>query len=258
MTSFLFAQKNGIIPTEKALSLHTKLKPNLDGIINTIQDAQRFDSNAPLHFTIACNDYFSEIALTRVQNVIHARNENISLTIINLPTSLNNLHGYRSDILSALRDGPIDLLIHTDRSLAQSNEQLKSQRILTDSWDTIAGRDTTTTENHSKQIADTYKKPKGNIPAQRIVEQKNETTSSSHTQVSSFRALPTLIQDSDYVSLVPRKLGLIWTEFYDLNLLPMNKTIANFNCHQIWHERFNKAESNKWLRRSIQNVCSQI
>ena len=250
--------KNGMVPTEKAISLHAKLKPNLDGIINTIQDAQRFDSNAPFHFTIACNDYFSEIALTRVQDVIHARNETISLSVVNIPSSLTKLPGYRSDLLSALRDGSIDLLIHADKSLAQANEQLKSQRILTDSWSAIAGTDTTLTELHSKQIATAFKNLKGDIPVQRITEHEKGIKISSNTEVSSFSVLPTLIQDSDYVSVVPKKLGLIWTEFYDINLLPINKTIPSLNCYQIWHERFHKSESNKWLRRSIHNVCSHL
>ena len=251
---------NGMVPTEKAVYLHGKLKPNLDGIIHTIQDAQRFDTNAPFHFTIACNDYFGEVGLTRVQDVIHSRNEDISLSVVNLPTSLAKLPGYRSDLLSALRDGSIDLLIHTDKTLAQANEQMKSQRILSDSWDAIAGEDTDLTEAHTKQIAATYKKLKGNIPVQCITEDKNgsKTNISSNTEVTSFTVLPSLIQDSDYISVVPKRLGLIWTEFYDINLLPIGKAIPNLNCYQIWHERFHNSESNKWLRKSIYNVCSHV
>ena len=67
-------------------------------------------------------------------------------------------------------------------------------------------------------------------------------------RVPSFLGVPRLIAASDFLAIVPERLGRLLSEGKNMKLLPLPFSLPTFTVTQNWHERYNLDPAHQWLR----------
>jgi DNA-binding transcriptional LysR family regulator len=67
-------------------------------------------------------------------------------------------------------------------------------------------------------------------------------------RVPGFLGLGPILTSTDYLAIVPEKLGRYFASTGKIRLLPLPFSIAPFFILQHWHERYNDDPANVWLR----------
>jgi DNA-binding transcriptional LysR family regulator len=77
-------------------------------------------------------------------------------------------------------------------------------------------------------------------------------------RVSNFLVAPIVVADTDYVSTMPRRLGLKLAERYGLRALPPPVPLPSFGFLLIWHPRLDHDPAQRWLRELVTEVSDSL
>lgn len=74
-------------------------------------------------------------------------------------------------------------------------------------------------------------------------------------EVSHFLSLPSILESSDLIAVVPLDMAGI-AHRYDLRIMKLPFETTPMDIHQFWHDRFHKDPPNVWLRAQVHEICS--
>jgi DNA-binding transcriptional LysR family regulator len=72
-----------------------------------------------------------------------------------------------------------------------------------------------------------------------------------------FMAVPLIVSQTDYVVIVPRRLGLAFAGHSNIRMIESPIKIPSFEIKQHWHERFHHDPANQWIRGLIAELFLQ-
>ena len=67
-------------------------------------------------------------------------------------------------------------------------------------------------------------------------------------RLPSLLGLGPILTTTDYLAIVPERLGRYFANTAKIRLLPLPFTIASFFVRQHWHERYHHDPANAWFR----------
>lgn len=76
--------------------------------------------------------------------------------------------------------------------------------------------------------------------------------------VPSFTTVAALVETSDLVAAVPRRLARQYVSRFAIDLHPMPDAVPPMPVYMVWHESFDADEGHAWLRRLLREVCESL
>jgi DNA-binding transcriptional LysR family regulator len=76
-------------------------------------------------------------------------------------------------------------------------------------------------------------------------------------RIQSFLGLPTLMMSTDMLVIMPERLARIFERFEQIRLFEVPFKLPSYPVMQYWHERFDRDQGNRWLRRLIAEVFQE-
>jgi DNA-binding transcriptional LysR family regulator len=76
-------------------------------------------------------------------------------------------------------------------------------------------------------------------------------------RVQSFLGLSTLMINTDLLVIMPERLAKIFGRFGQIRLFEVPFKLPAYPVMQYWHERFDRDQGNRWLRRLIAEVFQE-
>jgi DNA-binding transcriptional LysR family regulator len=73
-------------------------------------------------------------------------------------------------------------------------------------------------------------------------------------RVPSFLGLAGIIEATDFLAIVPARLGGIITEGHNVKLLPLPFTLEGYDVTQNWHERYSLDPAHQWFRGLVLSI----
>jgi DNA-binding transcriptional LysR family regulator len=73
-------------------------------------------------------------------------------------------------------------------------------------------------------------------------------------RVPNFLGLATLIASTDFVAIMPERLGQIFARFGQVRMHEVPFKLPPYQVMQYWHERYDRDPAHQWLRRLIADV----
>jgi DNA-binding transcriptional LysR family regulator len=73
-------------------------------------------------------------------------------------------------------------------------------------------------------------------------------------RVPSFLGVAGIIGATDYLAIVPERLGTIVSIGSNMRLLPLPFPLAGYNVTQNWHERYTLDPAQQWFRNVVQQI----
>ena len=250
--------KFGMSPTEKAKSIHPTIEKALDDLDSLVFSEQQLDlSQEERTFEIAANDYFQVVILPELMKRI--REKSPFLKIITRP--------YLQDLAeSGIMAGQTDLAfgrIHEPPNNLVVR-QVMSENIACLAW----GKNTKINEQLTLKLFEELQhvivKPLGKLKTGifRTLKEKHIKRDIA-CSVLNFHGLPSLIEGTDYIALLPRHLCIEFTKSSTLSMheLPVEiRGFEDFNdipFHLAWHRRYQKDPAHQWVRQQIIECCHE-
>lgn len=241
----------GVMPTVRALELVEPLQAALNQLRNALQSTAGFDpATSRMTVTIACSDYIETVILAPLVPVLRAQAPNIRLAIRRLsPVAIG----------SELASGEADLVI------AQPDPTfplLHAERLFTDSYLLVGKKGHPALK--SDLSVDDYVELEHVILSRRGAEFETSVdrmlaTSGQRRNVvlsaASFLFLPEIVQQSDLVALIPRRLAARRAD--QLAMVDLSWLAETFDIDLIWGERSHSHPGHRWLRNLISQIARQ-
>lgn len=77
-------------------------------------------------------------------------------------------------------------------------------------------------------------------------------------QVPSFLAAPFIVQRTDLVVVIPRRVANTFSQLLDLPAVPPPVTLGTFTTEMVWHARLDDSPPQIWIRDTIRNVSESL
>jgi DNA-binding transcriptional LysR family regulator len=246
---FVRAQR-GIVPTSRALELAVPVKQLLGDIEQMLQP-QAFDpATANVTITIASTDYALRAVVVPFLNALRAVAPNIRVAV----QPIDDLQ-----LITQFERGEVDLALLTPES---TGAMLHSETLFNERYVCVMRThhpDATgeaLTLDRFCALDHVLVSPSGGA-FQGVTDQALARVGRSRrvtVSVTSFLVLPEILQASDLIAVVPRRLatntGLVMTE-PPVQISGFTKTLA-------WHQRTHHEPSHRWLRTLLIDTCRTL
>jgi DNA-binding transcriptional LysR family regulator len=252
----LFAMEKGrMVPTERALELHTTARTILGDIDRLFAERKGFDpAKSELSFRIGSPDFLSVVFLSGV--VERMRREAPHARLIVHPL------GPEFDYQRALAEGDLDVVIGNWPS---PPENLHISTLIEDEIVCVTGH------NHplarKGMSAEQYLRAPHIVPmAYSVLHRGVVETHLASLNLSRNTAvvLPYfsmalyLLPATDLVFTTSRHFARHFAKFLPLAILPPPFEFPRMRFYQLWHERTHQADSHRWLRSLLCDVGRQV
>lgn len=237
--------------TPYAREISVAIRQVLTDIQNTLLVKEPFNpSTADEDFRIATSDYV-EVALggNLLQNLIDQAP--------GIRVRINSID--RGVILEALDNDRIDLFIGVD--LPRKNWHIK-QELYAEEFVCVVNRDFTINEMsleaylQRSHVLVSFRDDFQGAADQFLASQnltRNVIWSTAH-----FMAVPFLIEHSDCVALLPRRVAHKCAQSMGLKLLPPPIDLTGFRVSMFWHQRNTNLPQHQWLRRQVMEAAQTL
>jgi DNA-binding transcriptional LysR family regulator len=87
--------------------------------------------------------------------------------------------------------------------------------------------------------------------------QTNNVQRTVAVRVPNFAGITANIENTDYLVIVPERLGLFLQKGWDIKVLPLPFEAVSYQVMQHWHERHAREPGNRWLRTVMAGIFQQ-
>ncbi|HWK60540.1 MAG TPA: LysR family transcriptional regulator [Eoetvoesiella sp.] len=87
--------------------------------------------------------------------------------------------------------------------------------------------------------------------------QTNNVQRTVAVRVPNFAGITANIENTDYLVIVPERLGLFLQKGWDIKVLPLPFEAVSYQVMQHWHERHAREPGNRWLRAVMSGIFQQ-
>lgn len=245
----------GLVATKRALELEKPVLSLLSQLNDVLIEPSQFvPSKAQNTFRIATTDYFEQVALPPILNILER--EAPDVTIISRPT-LGSLPK------TELENGEYDLAIAG--FYGDLPEGFLKQKLFEDDFVCVAKKDHPrigkkdlslsqyTKEKHILISMQGDMKAKSAHQLEKLGEQQQ-----FRVGLASFLSPGWVLMKTNYLLTCPRKLANSYKMYLDVNLQELPIVIPQIQVVQVWHERHHRDEAHSWLRKLIHKACQEL
>jgi DNA-binding transcriptional LysR family regulator len=72
-----------------------------------------------------------------------------------------------------------------------------------------------------------------------------------------YIVIPPILEQTDLVATVPAEIGVVFSRFVKIRMLPLPIRIPNVVLRQYWHPRYQLDAANKWLRGVVNDLFAE-
>ncbi len=243
----------GMVPTPRAKALADPVRQALAGLERGLRAGDGFDvAGSEREFVIAVEDYGETVLLPRLADALAHRAPGIRITIRPEPSAR---------LLEAMRDGAVDLALDY---FAPDDPRFRADCVLTDSLVTLSrrghpmiggrlGLDTYLSLRHVVLMPRADSRPMIDLALAKRGRQRRIAVTVPH-----FMSMPLLIQDSDLVCTLPRRMAQCYADHFELQTHPLPLRVPDFPIYLIWHESAQSDAGHQWLRRQLAEFCAGL
>lgn len=241
----LIPARRGMTPTAKALDLLIPLRESLEKLRQTLYSHQDFyPERAHLTVTVACTDYIQAAVIMPLVLALRQKAPGVRIAVRNLDMA-------QSD--QQLARGEVDLVFASRDSF---HKQLHTRFLFDESYVLIGRRGHPALKANLKleefvQLEHVIVSPSGGSFTTPIDDalaafghQRNVVMSAA-----SFLFLPEIVNKSDLVALIPRRL--LQAHSGPLTVTELPWLAEQFDICLIWHERSHNHAGHRWIRELI-------
>ena len=230
--------------TPYAREIGDRLKQILVEIQGTLLEKETFDPiSSDETFRIALSDYTEATIGTNLIQAITTQAPNIRIRI-------NNLN--KETVMDALDENRVDLAIDTHLSLKSwhVSEDLYREEFVCvlggdDAVDEMSLNDYVARKHILVSLRDDFEGASDRI-LERQQQSRRVVWSTSH-----FMSVPFLLDNSDCVALLPRRMAEQCAKTMSLRIFPPPIPVEGFTVSMVWHQRKNNSPQHQWLRQQI-------
>lgn len=243
--------QRGIVPTERALELAVPLKQVLSDI-ETIFRAPAFDpASADMTLTLAATDYALQVVIVPFMERLRECAPGVRIAVVPVRNQL---------LQTQFERGDLDLALVTPDT---TPPELHARRLFDESYVCVMR------EGHPDAHSGTLSLDRFCALDHALVSYNGGAFSGATDQalerlgrarrvalsVTSFLVLPRILQRSDLIAVVPRRLvqpgdGLVIVD------APVD--VDGFTKTMAWHERTHHSLAHRWMRDMLFDVCSAL
>ncbi|SUW64008.1 HTH-type transcriptional regulator LeuO [Buttiauxella agrestis] len=247
----LLPARRGMTPTAKALELIVPVRESLEKLRHTLHSHRDFyPQHASLTVTIACTDYIQAALVMPLVLALRQKAPGVRIAVRHLDMA---------QLDHQLASGEVDLVFASHDSF---RTHLRTTHLFNESYVLIGRRD------HPALKAD--------LPLEAFVKLEHVIVSPSggsfttpiddalaafgHKRnvvmsAASFLFIPEIVQKSDLVALIPRRLLQVLSA--QLAVIELPWLAEQFDICLIWHERSHSHAGHRWVRELIVEMNSE-
>lgn len=241
----LLPARRGMTPTAKAIDLLIPLRESLEHLRQTLLTPQDFyPERASLTLTIACTDYIQAVVIIPLVLTLRQKAPGIRIAI----RHLDSVHLERQ-----LACGEVDLALASPFTV---DAQLRTLHLFHESY-VLIGRDNHPAFKPNMSLEEFVKLEHVIVSTSggsftSSIDEALETFGHKRNVVmsaASFLFIPEIVQKSDLVALIPRRL--LQELKVPLAVSELTWLAEQFDVCLIWHERSHTHVGHRWLRELI-------
>ncbi|TCS38545.1 LysR family transcriptional regulator [Paucimonas lemoignei] len=246
-------QTHGVTATAYSDAIAQPIQRALEGLqtalqVQTAQDIRHTDRR----LRIAMSDYSESLILAPLIRVVDEQAPRLRIRVV--PDDRLNLH-------TALNDGELDLVIG---AIPPLNEQFRHQDLCTEEFVCIARRGHPTIQGQLS--LQQYKEARHVGLAVRAAHaswidqacQPHGFRRQIHVVVPSFLALPFIIDATDCIATMPRRLLRLIPPHLGLQVLASPIALPTPTIRQYWPERNHQDTVCRWVREQVHKICQTM
>ncbi|RKE38645.1 LysR family transcriptional regulator [Paraburkholderia sp. BL23I1N1] len=244
----------GMMPTTWAEEIAGPIRESLAQIRATLEHKLGFDpAHAERTFTLFMTDVGQFVLLPRLLRLIAQESPLVQIHTDQVPP-------FRLRE-SAMENGDVDLAVGY---FHEFEGPFHRQRLFTETFvcvsraghPRVAGK--LSMEQFLKERHLVYLPPgSGHASMEALIDavfQEHGVQRATMARVAHCLGLWTLIADSDYLAVLPRRLASAFAAMAPLQILEVPIPLPSFEITQHWHERFHHHPGNRWLRNRIASL----
>ncbi|MGE0312938.1 MAG: LysR family transcriptional regulator [Lautropia sp.] len=250
----LFTRSAGqMLPTARARALAEPIRVALDAIERGLRtpDAFAFETSER-EFVIAVEDYGETVILPRFVDWVSAVAPNVRIKIRPEPAAR---------LVNEMREGAVDLALDY---FVLRDARFSSLRVLDEALLTLSRRDhpaigerlsleTYLGLRHVALIPRT-----GAVPMIERALAVRGLERRIAVQVPHFMSMPALVQGSDMLCTLPRRMARYYAEHFALRAHPLPLPVPQFPVYLVWHEAAGGDPGHRWFRENLADFCQRL
>jgi DNA-binding transcriptional LysR family regulator len=250
----LVRTRNGMTPTERAISLMTPVRKALDGIDEILDRAERFDpSQTTRSFGIGAPDYFDAFFLSNLSATMRRDAPNARLNVRSLSLDI--------DFERLLEDGDIDVVLG---NWPNPPDYLRTLPLFDDEVvcmvserHPFAKKGSISAEDYlgAQHLAPV---PYAGGVRGAIDEHLHKLGHRRDIRVSLpyFHVAPYVLTTTDLVFTTGRRFAEPFAKILPLKVMPAPLKFPPLRFYQLWHERTHESVAARWLREQISGLVN--
>ncbi len=240
----------GMIPTPRAQGMAEPVRQALALLEVGLRESVDFDfAQADREFVIAVEDYGETVVLPRFIDWLSTASPGIRIRI--RPERATQLH-------MDLNEGRVDLTLNY---FPLEDPAMVNTCVLTESLITLARRD----HPHiaEKLTLDKFLSLRHVVlahdfnsrPMIDLALAKRGLARNISINVPHFLSMPVLVQNSDLICSMPRRMGQLYMDNFKLKSYDVPLRIPRFPIYLSWHSRTDKDVGHRWFRERLMDFC---
>ncbi|WP_299689134.1 LysR family transcriptional regulator [uncultured Vibrio sp.] len=244
-TDLFTREGRGIVPTNAAVQLASRVEPALEGITNAVSTLKQFDNQQHHVFRILAN----ETGLLKLQPLVEQDD-----SLGNISIEFNMVPSNEEDLLHSLSMQQADLAI--DVHYPQVNGYMK-QPVVEDELVLIAKKDhprikgsvTEAQFYHEKHI--TFRMRRTRLHTADYFTKSTLKSRAVSAECDSLMTMCALVSSSDCVGSTSRDFANQFADRFQLQVIDLPFEILPIQQYIIWHKRTESTPAHQWLRNKI-------
>ncbi|MBE8565073.1 LysR family transcriptional regulator [Vibrio sp. OPT20] len=249
-TDLFIREGRGIIPTNAAVQLASRVEPALEGITSAVSTLKQFDNQQHHVFRLLVN----EIGLTKLQPLVEQDE-----TLGNISIEFNMVPNNEEELLQSLSMQQADLAI--DIHYPQVNGYM-NQQVLEDKLVLIARKGhpridgVVTEEQYYDEKHITFRMRRSRLYTADYFAKKAIKQRKVSSECDSLMMMCVLVSGSDCVGSTSRSFANQFAERFQLQVLDQPFEVLPVQQYMIWHKRTEPTPAHQWLRNKIQQYMA--
>ncbi len=243
----------GMVPTPRAKTLAEPIRQALLVLERGLRGHEEFDfANSQREFVVAVEDYGEAVVLPRFVDWLAVAAPGIRIRIRPEPST---------QLRSEMRGGTVDLALDY---FSLTEPGFHSKCVLTEILLTLSRRDHPALGE--RLTLDDY------LALRHVVLVPRSSTTSMidlalakrglqrriTVHVPHFLSMPMMVQASTMLCTLPRRMGLLYADFFRLQAHAVPLRIPQFPVYLLWHESADRDAGHQWFRGHLIDFCSRL
>jgi DNA-binding transcriptional LysR family regulator len=250
----------GMVPTTKARMLAEHVRRALDLVqagLHRSKTSEGFDySSSTRQMTIVAEDYATVVLVPRFMNWLSQAAPNIRVRLRSDPIN--------AALTTKLDEGSVDMAV---RYRTSSDRKLRFRHLVDDEFVCMVRRDHPSVEeslslNQYLALSHVVYGRLGRRGLQNsIVDREIKRLGATRKvalQVPGFHAMPVVVQNTNFICTLPRRIAQAYGTDFHLKILKPPLNLERLPLYLVWSKATDSDPAHKWFRDSFCELCQRV